>query len=74
MTIRQPVVFQYPNTNIMKKCELSYIVDTYSAFDVKVRNVKNTDDSSELYLPLTLHEVLELLRNDTECQYIFREQ
>ena len=68
--IRQPVIFQYPNVQIMEKCELSQIVETYSAFDVKVRDVKNIDDTNELYLPLTLHEVIELLRNDGEHKYI----
>ena len=54
----------------MEKCVLSKIVEMYGAFDVNVRNVKEQDDSTELYLPLVLREATELFRNDEEQQYM----
>jgi hypothetical protein len=51
-------------------CNLKYINDNYGAFDVKVRDLKNIDDESELYIPITLKAALELFNHDEEKKYL----
>jgi len=68
--IRQPVIFNYNNEQILQKAQLSQVVDDYGAFDIKIRNVKDNDENSELYLPLIFRDTMELFRNDTKSTYI----
>jgi hypothetical protein len=71
--LRQPVLFNYANDRLMESCTLNAIRATYGAFDVRLRNVKDTADeadATDLYVPLTLHAVAESLRNDKESRYI----
>ena len=50
--IRQPVIFDFDSGEILESCNLSFIDDTYNAFDIKIRDVNNRDKNSELYIPL----------------------
>tara|TARA_A100001011_G_C14185913_1_gene789025 strand:+ start:15 stop:923 length:909 start_codon:yes stop_codon:yes gene_type:complete len=71
--IKQPVVFNFNNSNIDEMCVKDKINLNYNAFDVKVRNVKSSDKdiaNSEMYMPLTFAACLELLKNDTDEKYI----
>jgi len=68
--LRQPVIFDFNNERLNEMCNIQYINDNYGAFDVKVRNLKNVDDESELYIPVTLKAVLELFKNDEEKKYL----
>ena len=68
--IRQPVIFDYNVDGLMKECNLKYVEQSYGAFDVKVRNVKQYDDNSEMYLPLNLNTANEIFRKDDEQRYI----
>lgn len=68
--IRQPVIFDYNVDGLMKECNLNYVEQSYGAFDVKVRNVKQYDDNSEMYLPLNLNTANEIFRKDDEQRYI----
>lgn len=68
--IRQPVIFDYNVDGLMKECNLKHVEQSYGAFDVKVRNVKQYDDTSELYLPLNLNTANEIFRKDDDERYI----
>jgi len=71
--LRQPVLFDYANERLMESCTLPAIRSAYGAFDVRLRNVKDTadeTDATELYVPLTLHAVAESFRGDKESRYI----
>ena len=68
--IRQPVIFDYNVDGLLNDCSIDSIERNYGAFDVKVRNVKEYDDVSELYLPLTLNTTREIFRKDTEHRFV----
>lgn len=68
--LRQPVIFDYKVDGLMKECNLDYIGNNFGAFDIKVRNVKEYDDTSELYLPLTLNTAMEIFRKDDDERFI----
>ena len=71
--LRQPVLFDYPNERLMESCTLSAIRAAYGAFDVRLRNVKDTADeadTTEPYVPLTLHAAAESFRSDKESRYV----
>lgn len=68
--LRQPVVFDFNNQRLNEMCNINYINENYGAFDVKVRNLKNSDDESELYIPVTLKAALELFKQDQEHKYL----
>jgi hypothetical protein len=54
----------------MKECNIDFIGQNYGAFDIKVRNVKEYDISSELYLPLTLNTAMDIFRKDNDSRFI----
>jgi len=68
--IRQPVVFNFINERIIETCQRSSILDTYGAFDVKIRNFKDLTDDSEMYIPLGLSTALTVLKEDKNEKYI----
>ena len=67
--LRQPVVFNFDNLQFIEECKLKNLDRDYNAFDVKIRNTKEIDNKSELYLPLTLHSAIELFNKDTKSTY-----
>ena len=68
--IRQPVVFQFANERILETCRRQAVLDTYGAFDVKIRNIKDLTDDSEMYIPLAFTSALQVLKEDAHGQYI----
>ena len=68
--LRQPVIFNYNVDELIQECNIDYIGKNYGAFDIKVRNVKNYDSNSELYLPVTLNAATEIFRKDNEERFI----
>lgn len=68
--LRQPVIFDYNVEGLINECNINNIEKNYGAFDIKVRNVKEYDDVSELYLPLTLNTGREIFRKDKEERYL----
>lgn len=68
--IRQPVIFDYNVDGLLNDCNIDSIEKNYGAFDVKVRNVKEYDDRSEMYLPLTLNTAREILRKDDNERFV----
>ena len=67
--IRQPVLFDFDCQKIIDSSNKSYIANNYNAFEVKIRNVKETDPNSELYIPLPLHAANKLFNEDTNATY-----
>lgn len=68
--LRQPVIFQYDKPDFINSSNLDSLHTTYGAFDVKVRDINNSDNTTELYLPLLLHKTKQLLDNDSSGVYI----
>jgi len=68
--MRQPVIFDYKVDELIQECNIAYIEQNYGAFDIKVRNVKEYDSNSELYLPVTLNTATEIFRKDNEERFV----
>jgi len=69
--IRQPVIFEYPNEELLTKCTRKYIQQTYGAFEVKIRNLHIDPDSrEEMYIPITLTKSHIAIKEDTDKKYI----
>ena len=67
--IRQPVLFDFDCQKIVESSNRTYIANNYNAFEVKIRNVKETDPNTELYIPLPLHAANKLFNEDTNATY-----
>jgi hypothetical protein len=67
--LRQPVLFDFDCQKIIDTSNRNYIANNYHAFEVKIRNVKDTDNNSELYIPLPLHSALKLFDEDNTSSY-----
>ena len=68
--LRQPVIFDYNVDELINDCNLDNISKNFGAFDIKVRNVKEYDDISELYLPLTLNTAMNIFKKDNDERFI----
>jgi len=68
--LRQPVVFEFSNERLLDSCNLASLDDNYGAFDIKLRDIQNKDEDSELYLPFLLKEALKIFQNDKKSKYI----
>ena len=68
--LRQPVVTFFTNEKLMTNCNFNNIKANYGGFDIKIRNTKEYDDETELYVPLAISESAELFKKDKEAQYI----
>jgi hypothetical protein len=67
---RQPVVTDFNNQSIIEKCSLNYVKANYTGYDIKIRNVKERDDETELYIPLGIVESIDLFKKDKESKYM----
>lgn len=67
--LRQPVLFRVPESELLNSCTFSYLYKEYDAFDINIRNKENNEETSELYIPLTLHEGIKLFENDEKESY-----
>lgn len=69
--LRQPVLFDFANERLLESCKRQTIVDTYGAFDVKIRNVKNDiSDDEELYVPISFTSAKKAMKEDVEQKYL----
>tara|TARA_B100000902_G_scaffold399944_1_gene473852 strand:- start:2516 stop:3412 length:897 start_codon:yes stop_codon:yes gene_type:complete len=68
--LRQPVIFDMYNTQLIDNCSLIALDDKYNAFEISIRDINNKDQKSEQYVPLLLKESIELFKNDKEKKYI----
>ncbi len=67
--LRQPVLFDFDNKKIIKTTNLDYLATNYGAFEVKIRNSKEQDYSSEIYMPLPIHAAIKLFNDDKNSTY-----
>ena len=67
--IRQPVIFDFDNQKIIETTNKTHILTNYPAFEVKIRNVMETDENSELYIPLPLQSAIKLFNQDKSATY-----
>ena len=67
--IRQPVLIDFDNQKIVETTSRKYILDNYHAFEIKIRNVKDCETNSELYVPLPLHASDKLFTEDKNGLY-----
>ena len=68
--IRQPVLFDFDNSKIMDTSNKTYINNNYQAFEVKIRNTKESDANEEIYVPLPLHAAVKLFDEDKNSIYL----
>jgi hypothetical protein len=67
--IRQPVIFDFDNQKILETSNKTFINNNYTAFEVKIRNSKESDNNTELYIPLALHAATKLFDEDKNSNY-----
>jgi hypothetical protein len=67
--LRQPVLFDFDNENILETSNKNYIANNYHAFEIKIRNAKENDPKSELFIPLPLHAAVKLFDEDKNSTY-----
>jgi hypothetical protein len=66
------VLFQFQNERILDTCSRQTILDTYGAFDVKIRNIKQSAATNEdnLYVPFAFSNALKVIKEDTNNKYL----
>ena len=67
--LRQPVLFDFENYKILQTSSLDYLASNYNAFEIKIRNSRDHDYNSELYMPLPLHASIKLFNDDKTSSY-----
>ena len=67
--IRQPVLFDFENQKIIETSNKDYILSNYHAFEIKIRNNKEIDTNSEMYMPLPIHSAIKLFDEDKNATY-----
>ena len=68
--VRQPVLFYCDCINhIMENITKEKCQYQYPAFEVKIRNINDLNENSELYIPLPLHATVKLCNDDKTASY-----
>ena len=67
--LRQPVLFDFEDDPFMQMCNRKYILDNYHAFEIKIRNSKDTDYDSEIYIPFQIASAIKLFQEDKISTY-----
>jgi len=67
--LRQPVLFDFDSQKIEEATNKTYITNNYHAFEIKIRNSKETTTDDELYIPLALHSANKLFDEDKTASY-----
>jgi hypothetical protein len=68
--LRQPVVFDIESKKIVETTNQHFIQQHYHAFEIKIRNSKEEDAQSELFIPLPLQEAVKLFNEDQQSMYL----
>ena len=69
--LRQPILFEYSNERILDTCKRTNILDNYGAFDVKLRNIKDTPkEETGLHIPIAYSNALKIVNDDIEEKYL----
>jgi len=67
--IRQPVLFDFDCEKIIETTNRSFILNNYSAFELKIRNTNEDDPNTELYIPFPLKAAIKLFNDDKSSSY-----
>lgn len=67
--LRQPIIFNFHDNNY-EFIKRENLLKNYGAFDVKIRNILDNDNETEMYLPLSYKKAIELCNNDKEGKFI----
>ena len=68
--LRQPVIFRMENIdNFLMNCNITEVRRNYGAFDVRIRDIYEDDETVEKYLPLTLNSASDVFRKDSKEKY-----
>jgi hypothetical protein len=69
--IRQPTIFYFNSSNLVKNTNIASILDKYYAFDMKIRNINDIHKKEdEIFMPLPLHSLHKLLSDDNTASYL----
>lgn len=68
--LRQPVLFDCDeNQKIIEFFNKEYFLQNYPSFEIKIRNVGDVDDNTEMYLPLPFYSAIKLFNQDKTSTY-----
>ena len=67
--LRQPVIFELNNSELMDNCSLLSLDDKYGAFEISIRDVTQKKETGT-YVPLLMKESIEVFKNDKKKKYI----
>ena len=70
LNIRQPVKFDFNNNDIDNLFNIKQLNEQYGIFDIKIRDLDNSNNNCETFLPLTFNEAINLFKKDTKSKYI----
>jgi len=69
--LRQPIRFDFHNEGLFSCCNKQAVLDTYGAFDIKIRNVNdNLTGDEELYVPLPFNNAMRVVKEDNKSNYL----
>lgn len=68
--LKQPVIFDYNNDDIMTNVTFNMLEHKYGAFDMKIRDIKKYDENTEMHLPFITKEVRNVFDGDNSSKYI----
>lgn len=67
--LRQPVLFDFDCGKIMETTNRQYIGTHYNAFELKIRNVRETNEHADFYVPLPVHASVKLFDEDKTASF-----
>jgi len=67
--LRQPALFDFDCQNIIETTKRDYISNNYHSFEIKIRNIEDTDNNSDLYVTLPIHSGIKLFNEDKSGCY-----
>lgn len=69
--LKQPVLYDYPNEELINTINKDNINKNYGPFDVKIRTVdKPPVEDEEMYIPITFRNAVSVLEKSDEQKYI----
>ena len=62
--LRQPVLFSFLNEPIIEATKKSTIIDNFASREIKIRNINETSQDTDLYVPLSIKVANNLFSED----------
>ena len=67
--LRQPVMFDFNDERLVSNTNMEFLENNYHAFEMKIRNINDTDYENDIYLPLPLHSAVKLFNDDKTSSF-----